>query len=342
MPSTIKDVAKKAGVGIGTVSRVFNSSPLVSQETQQKVLQAARELDYYPDASARRLVQGKTRIIAFVERHSPRQSYVDAFMAEVLRGIHYVCLEENYHVLIEPQTSPNSGVLRLLHLVREKHADGMIISGPRFNDELIISLKQENIPVVLQGFLPGSDLPSVDVDNLGGAKTAVDHLIRLGHKRIGLITNGPLIYSAALARQQGYEAALRESNLPLDPDLLREGEFNPESGARAMKSLLALSNPPTAVFIASDMVAIGVIQAIRKAQLKIPQDIALVGFDDIPWAAYLSPGLTTIRLPAQEIGQQAAKLLITFLEGNTPSKTKIFLPTKLIIRDSCGAKQINN
>jgi DNA-binding LacI/PurR family transcriptional regulator len=342
MPSTIKDVAKKAGVGIGTVSRVFNSSPLVSQETQQKVLQAARELDYYPDASARRLVQGKTRIIAFVERHSPRQSYVDAFMAEVLRGIHFVCLEENYHVLIEPQTSPNSGDLRLLHLVREKHADGMIISGPRFNDELIISLKQENIPVVLQGFLPGSDLPSVDVDNLGGAKTAVDHLIRLGHKRIGLITNGPLIYSAALARQQGYEAALRESNLPLDPDLLREGEFNPESGARAMKSLLALSNPPTAVFIASDMVAIGVIQAIRKARLKIPQDIALVGLDDIPWAAYLSPGLTTIRLPAQEIGQQAAKLLITFLEGNTPSKTKIFLPTKLIIRDSCGAKQINN
>lgn len=159
MPPTIKDVARKAGVGVGTVSRAFNRSPLVSQKTQDKVLTAAHELGYYPDASARRLVRGKTRTIAFIERHAASRPFVDAFSAEVLRGIHAVICQAGYHVLIEPSIPDEKGDQRVIQLIREKHADGIIISGPRYDDPIFDIFEEEEIPVVLQGQLPQREIP---------------------------------------------------------------------------------------------------------------------------------------------------------------------------------------
>ncbi len=336
MTVTIKEVAKKAGVGIGTVSRAFNQSPLVSQDTQQKVLNAARELGYYPDASARRLVKRKSQTLAFIERHSADDLYIDAFLAEVIRGAHRVARQAGYHILIEPASEVDQNNKQILDLVREKHADGLIISGPRIDDPLIALLRREGIPVVLQGNLPDSGLPSVDADNLGGAVLAVNHLLSHGHKRIGMITNGPLAYTAASDRLAGYKSALTNAGVAFDSQLVKVGNFSPGSGIFAMSELLNQPSPPTAVFVASDTVAIGAVQAIRDADLDIPADIALVGFDDIPWAAYTNPGITTIRLPALEIGRRVAMLLIALLEKDQAEPQEIYLGTQLIIRESCG------
>jgi LacI family transcriptional regulator len=339
MRTTIKDVAKKAGVGVGTVSRVFNRSPFVSPETQQKVLLAASELGYYPDSSARRLVQRKTHIIAFVERHSTQQPFVDDFTAEVLRGLHITAGEAGYHILFEPSHTEKINNQHILNLIREKHADGFIISGPRFDDELLTELNHEHIPIVLQGYLPDTHIASVDVDNYGGAKSAVNHLINLGHRKIGLITNGPLVYAAAASRKNGYLDAMREAGLEIEMTHIKCGEFSPASGYTAMQAILNTPNPPTAVFIASDTVAVGGLEAAHQQQLRVPEDLAIIGFDDIPWAPYITPAISTIRLPAQQIGRQAAFMLIKIINGEKIENEHIFLPTQLVIRDSCGARK---
>jgi DNA-binding LacI/PurR family transcriptional regulator len=338
MPTTIKDVAKKAGVGVGTVSRVFNQSPLVSEETQQRVLNAAQELDYHPDASARRLVHGRTRVIGFVERHSPFQHFADAFMADVLRGLHEVAQQHGYHVLFEPTIPDTYQQDRLLALIRERHADGIILSGPRFDDEQLLAVIAAGLPVVLQGELPGSGVPCVDVDNYGGARLATEHLIRLGHRRIGMITNGPLVYTAAQARKNGYADAMAAAGLATPAPYFQVATFSPESGATAIQALMAQSTPPTAVFVASDTVALGAISALRSLGLEVPGDIAIASFDDIPWAAYSRPALTTIRLPAQEIGRKAGALLLALLDGQEIREERTLLPTELVIRESCGAR----
>jgi LacI family transcriptional regulator len=339
MPPTIKDVAKKAGVGVGTVSRVFNRSPLVSQKTQDKVLAAAHELGYYPDASARRLVRGTTRTIAFIERHAASHPFVDAFSAEVLRGIHGVISQAGYHVLIEPSIPGDVGDRRIIQLIREKHADGIIISGPRFDDPIFNILSEEYIPVVLQGQLPDRGLPCVDADNLEGSLTATQHLINLGHQQIGMISNGPYAYTAAQTRRQGYQQAMQAAGLTWQAEWIQTGAFTPESGYIAMQKLLA--EEITAVFVASDTVALGAYQAIKEAGKQIPEDLAVIGFDDIPWAAYFSPPLTTVRLPARDIGRQAAHLLITLLEKHPAQTSDVLLPTRLILRSSTGPKPDN-
>lgn len=337
MPVTIKDVARKAGVGVGTVSRVFNRSPLVSDGTQKKVLDAAHDLGYYPDASARRLVKGQTRVIAFVERHSPFQTFADAFMAEVLRGVHLVTQKEGYHVLFEPSLPGETQEERLLSLVRERHTDGIILSGPRYDDDLLMMLFNDGIPIVLQGELPGSGMPSVDVDNYGGAYLATKHLLALGHSQIAMISNAPLIYTAATARQKGFIDALASEGIIPPKEFLKIGHFSPESGAKAAQDLLIMQEIPTAIFIASDTVAIGAIGAFQQAGLSVPEDIAIVGFDDIPWSAYFNPPLSTLRLPAQDLGMKAAEMLIQQLKGEYAVEQHILLSTELVLRKSCGA-----
>lgn len=339
MPPTIKDVARKAGVGVGTVSRVFNRSPLVSQKTQDKVLAAAEELDYYPDASARRLVRGKTRTIAYIERHAVSRPFVDAFAAQVLRGIHAVISQAGYHVLVEPSFSDQNENQRIMQLIREKHADGIIISGPRIDDPIFEMLAGEDIPIVLQGQLPGSGLPSVDADNLHGAQMAVEHLIKLGHQKIGMITNSPLDYTASQSRRDGFEQAMRQTQLLLNPGWILTGAFTPESGYEAMSALL--KQDLTAVFVASDSVALGAYHAVRESGKTIPEDISVIGFDDIPWAAYFAPPLTTVRLPAREIGQEAARLILNILENQPALTEDILLPTELILRSSTCRNSAN-
>jgi LacI family transcriptional regulator len=332
---TAQEVADLAGVSRTTVSFVLNDVPgvRISEETRQKVLRAVKELGYFPHAAARSLATRKSYLIGFVLCQSPDRVFSDAFLPEVLKGVSEVARSSGFRVLVESVediTRPNA----YIELVWEQRIDGLILSGPRSDDEQLPKLRKEGFPVVLLGQLPGSGFPSVDVDNVSGAKKAVEHLIRLGHQRIGIITNAPPQYTGCAHRLEGYKKALLEHGLPYDEELVRYGDFTEESGYKAMKEMLPLS--PTAVFVASDLVAFGALAAIRELGLSIPKDVAVVGFDDVRLARYINPPLTTVRLPAYELGASAADMLVKIIKGEE-CEERLLLPTELVIRESCGS-----
>jgi DNA-binding LacI/PurR family transcriptional regulator len=335
---TQQQIAEVAGVSRTTVSFVLNDVPGVniSPETRQRVLEAAARLNYYPDATARRLVSGQTCTIALVLHQGPTQTYGDAFLPQMLQGVSQAARQRGYHVLfypIDPQDDPTSYV----ELVRGRHADGLILSGPRSDDTPLLELYEEGYPIVLQGQLPGTDLSFVDVDNVKGAGLAVEHLIGLGHRRIGMVTNAPLSYTAARQRLDGYRQALEGHNIGYEASWVRYGHFDEASGERAVNELLEEGVELSALFVASDAVAYGVLRAVRRRNLKIPDDLALVGFDDIPTSRYVFPSLTTVRLPAFGLGWAAADLLIRLINRADVEETQIVLDTELVVRRSCGA-----
>lgn len=339
---TQRQIAEEAGVSRTTVSLVLNNIPdvRIAAETRQRILDVARRLDYYPDAAARRLVSGKTSTIALVWHRGPDPTYRDAFLPGLLQGITRAARHYGYHVLfrpIEPDESEDSYV----ELARSRHTDGLILSGPRSDDPLLLQLYQDGFPIVLHGQLPGSAIPSVDIDNARSAMMAFDHLLALGHRCIGMITNAPLAYTASRQRMEGYRQALERANIPYDECLVQYGNFDEESGQAAMRSLLACEERPTAVFVASDMVAMGALREASDQGLRVPKDIAVVGFDDITAARFITPALTTIHVPTFGLGWSAAELLIRFIENDIPDKIHVLLDTELVIRESCGVSTAN-
>lgn len=336
--ATARDVAELAEVSRTTVSFVLNAVPgmRISDETRQRVQDAARQLNYHPDATARRMVTGRTSVIGFVLRQSPDQVFADQFLPQVLNGLTHAAAAQNYHVLIEA-IPPESGPGAYLRLVRERHVDGIILSGPRFDDEELLRFHAEGWPLIMMGQFPGAALMFVDIDNVGSAATATRHLIGLGHRRIAFVANAQPIYTASADRLAGYRQALASANIPFDETLVRYGDFSPASGEIAMTELLQLTPRPTAVFVASDTVAIGALKAIHRAGLSVPTDMALVGFDDAPYSAYSDPPLTTIRLPAYGLGWGAADLLIRAINHEDIRQRSVLLESELIVRESCGA-----
>ncbi len=336
---TSADVAREAGVSRTTVSFVLNERPDVKfpDETRRRVLDAAERLGYQPNASARRLAGGRSHVIALVMRQSPEQVASDAGLAETLRGLAAAARSGGFRVMVEP-LAPDGPHATYTALLRSQHADGLVISGPRVDDPSLLELVRDGFPIVLQGDLPDVSCPSVDVDNVAGARGAVEHLIALGHRRIACITNAPLVYTAAQERLAGYHEALAAAGIPADPDLVIEGGFDASSGHRAMAELLARTEFGAA-FVASDVVALGAIGALRAAGLQVPDDVSIVGFDDIPLAAYFDPPLTTVRLPAFELGQAAGRALLDRIaEREIAART--LLRTELVIRSSTRAAAV--
>ena len=337
--ATAREVAELAGVSRTTVSFVLNNiaGMRISEETRQRVLDAARQLNYHPDATARRMVSGRTNVIGFVLRQYPDQAFADQFLPQVLGGLGQAAVAQGYHILLEP-IPPENHTGAYAQLIRERHVDGIVLSGPRFADRDLLSVQAEGAPVVLMGHLPDTNLPFVDVDNVDGARRATQHLLGLGHRRVALITNAPLAYTASADRLAGYRQALGATGLPFDESLVRYGAFTPQSGEAAMMELLTLTPRPTAVFVASDAVALGALQAIRKRSLRVPHDLALVGFDDIPLAGFIDPPLTTVRLPAAGLGWGAADLLIRLITAEEAIRNpNVILETELVVRASSGA-----
>jgi DNA-binding LacI/PurR family transcriptional regulator len=255
----------------------------------------------------------------------------------MLQGISQAARQRGYHVLfypIEPTEDPSSYV----RLARGRHVDGLILSGPRSDDTHLLKLYQEGYPIVLQGQLPGTAIPFVDVDNVKGASLAVEHLVGLGHRRIGTVTNAPLTYTAARQRLDGYRQTLEQHGIKYEPAWVCYGHFDEESGERAVNELFENGVDLTALFVASDAVAYGVLRAARRRGLTIPDDLALVAFDDIPTSRYVFPSLTTVRLPAFGLGWAASDLLIRLVSRPDVEETQVVLDTELIIRRSCGAQ----
>lgn len=325
---TSADVAARAGVSRTTVSFVLNQTAgaQISQATRDRVVEAATELGYQPNASARQLAGGRSNMIGLVLRQSTEQVAGDPFLVETLRGLSLAARSAGFRVMVEP-LAPDGTYEALL---RAQHADGLVVSGPRIDDPSLGRLLRDGFPIVLQGSLPGVPALSVDIDNVAGARVAVNHLIALGHRRIACITNAPVVYTAAQERLTGYREALAEAGIEADDDLVAEAYFDAPSGHTAMAAMLEKAQF-TAAFVASDVVALGAIGALRERGLRVPFDISVVGFDDIPLVAFFDPPLTTIRVPAFDLGHAAGLALLARLDGSV-APTETLLPTELIVR----------
>ena len=334
---TSKDVADKVGVSRTTVSLVLNNvrGIQISSETRQKVIDAAKELGYVPDATAQALASRRTKAIGLVLTRTQHHIATDAFLPKIISGLLTTAKKENVRILVDwVETEHQESAY--FELARAKRIDGMILSTPRLNDKALKTLEMADLPTVLMGSVVGSTLPFVDVDNMKAAEKATSYLLGLGHRKIACISNAPPEYTATPERIGGYKNALSRLDVPINENLIRYADFDPESGYECMNSLMQSGETFTAVFVASDNVAIGAKAALREAGRHIPEDISLVGFDDIPWAKYSDPPLTTIQLPAESLAQSACTLLLDLIQSRDIDKQgQIMLDTELIIRKSC-------
>lgn len=332
---TIDKIAELAAVSRATVSRVINNHPNVRQTVRERVLRVINEHSYVPQAAAQNLASRRTNIISLFIPRNALTIFSDPFFSHVIQGIAETCTSLGYFLMLSMVTADlNQGFFH--HMARSRHSDGVIILSSDVDDPILPLLKGR-APLVLVGSHPYfRDLSWVDAENHEGARNGVNHLIRLGHRRIATIT-GPLQMAAAVDRRNGYKQALLEAGMPIVPELLVEGDFTQEGGYQAMRTLLSIRPRPTAVFIASDMMATGALHATHGAGLAVPDDLAVVGFDDVPMASFVNPPLTTIRQPIYELGTIAVKLLIEQLTQAAPAPQQTRIPTQLIIRQSCGA-----
>lgn len=335
---TSYDVARRARVSRATVSFVLNevADAKISAGTRTRVLKAARELGYFPDAAGKALARRKTENIALVYTQTYHHLACHSIIPRLIDGLMTVIHQHNLRLMIDAVEEGTSGT-NLLALARANHIDGLIMLEPRTGDRQLLALARDRFPVVLIGSLPDVELCSIDIDNREAARRVVEYLISLGHSRIGCITNAPLQFTAAAARLAGYQAALRAHGLPLRRSLVRYGGFSPESGHTAMRSLLRERTVPSAVFVASDEVALGALRAIAEAGLRVPQDIALFGFDNIVDSLYSSPPLSTVSFPVEEHGRRSAEILFELMSGRISPPYHETTPFELVARESSDA-----
>lgn len=339
---TSQDVARRAGVSRTTVSFVLNNVPgmQIGVDTRQRVLDAARELGYVPDAAAQALASRRSMTIGLLLARRSKLITSDMYLLEVMQTLLQEVSCCGMRLLLEVAEDYEHSE-SYLNLVRSNRIDGVLYSGPRLNDAALHSMVEHGVPTVIMGALPDTPYYSVDIDNRSSACRAVTHLARLGHRRIACITNAPTSYVAPQERLKGYQDALEQAGLPFDPALVRDGGFSSDSGYEQMKDLLQNRTSFSAAFVASDVVAFGAMKAIKEAGLRIPQNIALVSFDDVPLARYMDPALTTIHLPVADLAYHASHMLIDLVQGIVPPEPHIILETHLVIRDSCGALPLN-
>ncbi|HUH96590.1 MAG TPA: LacI family DNA-binding transcriptional regulator [Anaerolineales bacterium] len=333
---TLEDIAKKAGVSRSTVSRVINQQPNVKKDVRERVRRVIESTGFRPHPAARALASQHSSTIGLVLPQSVSFFFTDPYYSHLTKGIAQACNQHDYTLALFLVESEDDEKKIFASVTRKGFLDGVLVqSGHHGEQQVIGDLVDANIPQVVIGRPFRSDNVSyLDIDNINAAFNAVTHLIRIGHKRIGTIT-GPLHSTVGLDRKTGYVNALRERGLHSDESLIVEGDFTENGGYYAMKKLLP--SKPDAVFAASDVMAIGAMRAAREAGLRIPDDIAFVGFDDLPIATLSDVQLTTIRQPVAQFGAKAVEILIDLIENGIKPPQHIILGTELVIRDSCGA-----
>ncbi|MDP9795746.1 LacI family transcriptional regulator [Catenuloplanes nepalensis] len=331
--ATIRELARHCGVSVATVSRVFNTPEVVSRETRQRVEAAATEIGYLPNESARTLATKKSNMIGLVwDTDHRRSGWRHPFLQEILVALKTALSAHGLHLLLLATGADEPD--RHLRAVRRHNLDGVVMIDNGSRDPAVLALADAGIPcVALDLPLTGPCCTFVTSDNAGGARQAVDHLVRSGHHRIATIA-GPARTGPGTDRLAGFRAGLAAHDLPLPPEYVVEGDFYLDSGRAAMRALLLLDTPPTAVFAAGDEMAIGALQTATEAGLRVPADIAIVGFDDIELAALIPPGLTTIAQDRTGFGTAAAEALIAMIQAGSdaPPPVPIVLPTSLARR----------
>ncbi len=333
--ATIEEIATLAKVSRSTVSRVINNEPDVSAETRRRVRQIIEQVHYSPNMAARRLAGGHTGLIGLLVPMGVSTLFKDLYFSIVVQGVSAACNAANRSSMLwlaEPDYER-----RTIRQFLQNHVfDGAIIASMLIDDPLLKALMQGDLPFFLIGRYPaGPDVAFVDVDNRRGAAEIVAYLVSIGYRRIATIT-GPWNMIAGVDRLAGYRAALQGCGMPVDESLIVEGDFTEQGGYRAMQRLLP--RRPEAVFVASDAMAVGAMRAVKEAGLRIPEDIGIAGYDDMPFAASSDPPLTTVRQPIQQCGSIAAQTLIDMIDRPCADDAhhQIILPTELVIRESCG------
>lgn len=310
---SIKDIARAAKVSHSTVSRALRGSPLVNPETRELIRRIAAEKGYSPSAVARSLVTRRTNTIGVVVT-----SIADPFVGEVVSGIESQMLERGYSVILATCHAEPDREIRAVRGFQERRVDGILVTASRVGALYRQMLEETHAPIVLINNQHAGEFAwHVSIDNPAGARLMTGHLIGLGHRRIGYIGDRFGLHSDD-ERLAGYRARLEEGRIPFAPELIAYGDGRAESGLEAMRQLLDLPEPPTAVFCYNDMQAFGAMRAVRERGLRVPADISIGGFDDLFLASYSDPPLTTIRQPKQEMGCQAAAILLDLIAGGNP------------------------
>jgi len=330
--TTIKDVAEQAGVSIQTVSRVINNRPDVSAETRQRIQEIIDQIGFQPFANARGLASKRTHTLGLVTA-----DFSDFWFSQVVTGAEKEAHERSFYFMLGSASSTPEDEPKFIRLLTQRHVEGVLFIHASFADESehLNRLKESGIPVVTVGhYLPESGLAMIDVDNVGGGRKATEYLLGLGHTRIAMLT-GPSGWKSARNRTEGYQQALQAAGAPANLNLITEGTWLHKSGYLGMKSLLEKRMPFTAVFAHNDRIARGAISALHEARLRVPEDISIIGYDDIPEAEFSDPPLTTIRQPMEEIGRAATRLLIQMIDDREAAPKQVLFDTELIVRSSC-------
>ncbi|MFB8755049.1 LacI family DNA-binding transcriptional regulator [Streptomyces sp. NPDC059852] len=337
---TLEEVAARAGVGRGTVSRVINGSPRVSDATRAAVEAAVAELGYVPNTAARALAANRTDAIALVVPEPETRFFAEPYFSDMLRGVGAELSDTEMQLLLIFAGSDKER-RRLAQYLAAHRVDGVLLVSVHADDPLPDMLAQLEIPAVISGPRSAAEtLTSVDSDNYGGARSAVEHLVSHGRRRIAHITGRLDVYGAQ-RRVDGYRDAMRDAGRPADELLIEAGDFTEEGGVRAMRALLARCPDLDAVFAASDVTAAGARQVLREAGRRIPDDVALVGYDDSAIARHMDPPLTSVRQPIVEMGRKMIDLLLTEIADRRPAvsrglaeRTQVVLATELVTRAS--------
>jgi LacI family transcriptional regulator len=332
--STIREVAEKAGVSFATVSHVINNTRFVSVETRERVLAAMSELNYRPNALAQSLRRGKTKTIGLILPDSS-----NPFFDEIGRSIEVEAFRLGYSVFLCNSERDAEKEELYVDVLSKKQVDGVIFISSIDRTDALELLLGQGMPVVIidRDDRPDLNVDVVLVDNLEGGYLATRYLIGLGHRKIACVA-GPSLVTPDVKRVFGYRDALSEAGIPFDENLVLLGDYHPESGQELSSLLLKRPDPPTALFMCNDLMAIGALRAAIQLGIRVPEDLSIVGFDDIELASYTNPALTTIAQPKAEVGSRAAQLLIEQISDRSRPCQRIVLPVRLVVRESSGPR----
>jgi len=337
-PSTLKDVARAAGVSVPTASQALNDRSRVSADTKKRVRAAARRLRYAPHAAARRLILGRSDCVAIVPGTNMRGIFSDLFYRAILSGIGGMLEDTGLRMVITPPIESTPDVPQFLQMAHAREVDGILIAGVA-NPTWIREAAEAGVPVVLlDNHCPELAVPAVVNDNIGGAHAATRHLASLGHTRIGFV-GAAVDYPFGSETHEGYQRALADAGISPALELETRTAVDADAAHARATELLALPSPPTAIFAVTDAMAFGVIKAARDRGLRVPGDLSVVGMDDIELASITDPPLTTVRIHKEEMGRRAAEVLLKRIRGERVASTPIVLANELVIRGTTGGRR---
>ncbi len=330
--STLYDVAKYAGVSIATVSRTLSNQMIVHPDTRARVLDAIEKLEYIPNSLAQGLATSRSYVLGLII-----PDITNPFFSYVARGCEDRCRARNYYLAIYstgPQEQEETGFYRLL---RARHVDGLILANPALSEKTLPRFIQD-IPKVYVDHAPGStEDDCICVENQIGARMVAEHFLEHGHRRMAIVSGFPSSYSGA-ARLEGFKSTLADRGFELPDEFIVKGGFDPSEGVKAAEFLMALDSPPTAIFASNDMLALGVLRGLQSMGYKVPTDVSLVGFSDLPIGKFVTPSLTTVFVDKFELGARAVGLLLSRIEQPSLGPQRVILPVRLKVRESSGVR----